>query len=214
MLFRSYAQVAHPGPVIHGGTSEFDSAARANQRARGAKKKQRSQTTSAAKVAEGAREASPPKPPTLPSAARRFFAPRLAPAPHPSAQEIMARFPDIAASLLREANCTLPRALKTVVNDRGSVTLIVSDTSVPAASFAPYFDALTKKLNQSYPIGDNPWLPLRLAPTSVQLAIHSLPVPFMPRDDADLMPQLSESILNSKDVTILSARFLNPDRTA
>ena len=91
---------------------------------------------------------------------------------------------------------------------------MVSDNSVPAAYFAPYFEALTNRLNQSYPVGDNPWLTFRLAPTSVQLAIHSLPVPFMPGNNEDLLPRLSESILNSKDVMILSARFLNPNRAA
>ena len=92
--------------------------------------------------------------------------------------------------------------------------LTVSDNSVPAASFAPFFEALTNRLNQAYPVGDNPWLTFRLAPTSVQLAIHSLPVPFMPDNDEDLMSRLSESILNLKDITILSAQFLNPNRPA
>jgi len=114
--------------------------------------------------------------------------------------------------VLREANCSLPRSLKAIVNDRGSVTLIVVDTSVPAASYAPYFEALTTKLNQSFPVGPNPWLPFRLAPTSVQLAIHSLPVDYMPLQDEDLFNYLSDSILNSKDVTISAARFLNPNR--
>ena len=48
----------------------------------------------------------------------------------------------------------------------------------------------------------------------MQLAIDSLPVPFMPHNDEDLLSQLSESIRNSKDITILSARFLNPNRAA
>ena len=86
------------------------------------------------------------------------------------------------------------------------------DSSVPAASYAPYFEALTTKLNQSFPVGENPWLPFRLAPTSIQLAIHSLPVNYMPHQDEDLFSYLSEPILNSKDVTISAARFLNPNR--
>ena len=77
---------------------------------------------------------------------------------------------------------------------------MVSHNSVPAASFAPYFEALTNRLNQAYPVSNHPWLTFWLAPTSVQLAIHSLPVPFMPDNNDDLLPQLSESILNSKDV--------------
>jgi len=87
----------------------------------------------------------------------------------------------------------------------------VVDTSFPAASYALYFEALTTKLNQSFAVGENPWRPFRLAPTSVQLAIHSLPVNYMPHQDEDLFNYLSDSILNSKDVTISVAHFLNPN---
>jgi len=54
-------------------------------------------------------------------------------------------------------------------------------------------------------------MPFRLAPNETQLAIHSLPIAFLPEDLNELFPCLAESILNSKDVGILSARFLNPD---
>jgi len=168
-------------------------------------KKNPTANTSATKVAEANKKASPPRTPApIASAARRFFAPRSSPGPLPDAADIKAHLPDLAASVLREANCSLPRSLKAIVNDRGSVTLIVVDTSVPAASYAPYFEALTTTLNQSFPVGENPWLPFRLAHTSVQLEIHSLPV--------NLFSYLSDSILDSKDVTISAARFLNPNR--
>jgi len=68
------------------------------------------------------------------------------------------------------------------------------------------------KLNQSFPVGENPWLPFGQAPTSGQLAIHSLPVNYMPHQDEDLFNYLSDSILNSKDITSSAARFLNPNR--
>ena len=212
----TYPQATQAGLVIHGGTSELVAVTQANRAARSHNRKKKGPSPSArvAKVAEGVREASPPRPPPLSNAARGFFAPRRMPAAHPDSQAIRAHFLDIAAFLLRETNCTLPIALKAVVNERGSVRLSISDNSVPAASFAPYFDPLTSRLNQSYPVGDNPWLPFRLAPTSVQLAIHSLPVPFTPDNDEDLLPRLSESILNSKDVSILSTRLLNQDRAA
>jgi len=206
--------------AIVGGTREFDKearevlAARNNNNSNTTRRKKNSATsTSATKVAAAAKEACPPRAhPPLASAARRFFAPRASPAPHPDATDIKAHLPDLAASVLREANCSLPRSLKAIVNDRGSVTLIVVDTSVPDAPDAPYFEALTTKLNQSFPVGPNPWLPFRLAPTSVQPPIHSLPVDYMALQDADLFNYLSDSILNSKDVTISAARILNPSR--
>ena len=159
------------------------------------RKKNSPTSTSPTKVSAAAKEASPPRaPPPLAIAARRFFAPRPSPAPHPDAAHIKADLPDWAASVLCEANCSLLRSLKAIVNDRGSVPLIVVATSVPAASYAPYFEALTTKLNQSLPVGSNPWLPFRLAPTSVQLGIHSLPVDYMPRQDEVLFSHHSDAI--------------------
>jgi len=116
-------------------------------------------------------------PPPLACAARRFIAPHLSPAPHPDAADITAHLPDLAASALREANCSLPlgRSLKAIVNDRGSVTLIVLHTSVPPASYTPYFEALTTKLNQSFPIGTNTAFHSNSPPLQLNTrAIHSV----------------------------------------
>jgi len=60
-------------------------------------------------------------------------------------------------------------------------------------------------------VGDSPWLPFRLAPNETQLAIHSLPLAFLPEDSSELFACLAKWILNSKDIRILAARFLNPD---
>ena len=111
--------------------------------------------------------------------------------------------------MLREANCSLPRSRKAIINDTGTVTLIVVDTTVQAASYAQYFEAVPTKLNKAFPVTENPWLRFRLAPTSVQLAIHSLPINYMPYQDEGLFNYLSDCILTSKDITISAARFLN-----
>ena len=150
-------------------------------------------------------------PRSLPTAERRFYAPRSSPSEHPQVPLIAATFPDIAARVLRDANCILPLTVTTKVNDRGSVTLLVTDPATPATAFAPYFDALSCQLNKSFPVGDSPWWPFRLAPNEAQLAIHSLLLAFLPEDPEDLFPCLAESILNSKNIRILAARYLNPD---
>ena len=151
-------------------------------------------------------------PPSLPGAQRRFFAPRQTPSPHPDALTIAATFPDIAARVLRESKCLLPLGFSATVNPRGSVSLTVTDKATPAASYAPYFDSLTRALNQSFPVGENPWCSLVLAPTAVQLAIHGLPLRFLPQDEEELFPYLRQAILNDKATQILSARYLNPTR--
>ena len=149
-------------------------------------------------------------PPSLPGAQRRFFAPRQSPSPHPDALTIPATFPDIAARVLRESNCLLPLGFSATVNLWGSVSLTVTDKATPAASYAPYFDSLTRALNHSFPVGENPWCILVLAPTAVQLAIHGLPLRFLPHDEEELFPYIRQAILNDKVTPILSARYLNP----
>ena len=150
-------------------------------------------------------------PKSLPTAERRFYTPRSSSSEHAQAILIASTSPDIAARVLRDANCTLPLAVTTKVNERGSVTLLVTDTTTPAAPFAPYFDGLTTQLNCSFPVGDSSWLPFRLAPNEVELAIHSFPIAFLAEDSKELFPSLADSIYNSKNVRIVAARFLNPN---
>ena len=95
-------------------------------------------------------------PKSLPTAERSFYAPRSSPSEHEQASLIAANLPDIAAGVLRDGNYTLPLAVTKKVNETGSVTLLVSDPSTPAAAFAPYFDTLTTQLNRSCPVGDSP----------------------------------------------------------
>ena len=166
----------------------------------------------AAKVAAASNTVPDIQPPqSLPTAERRFYAPRSSPSQHQQASLIAATFPDIAARVLRDANCALPLAVTTKVNYGGSVTLLVTDPATPAAAFPPYFDDLSSQLNKSFPVGESPWLPFRLAPNKAQLAIHSLPIAFLPEDPEELFPCLVESILNSKNIRILAARDLNPN---
>ena len=202
--------------VIHGGTSECDQAGAASAAARRGKGKGKKSppATTASKVASVVEADSPKGPPPLTSAAMRFYAPRNIPAPHPERDLIRIRWHDLAASVLREANSGLPISFKVFVNDNGAVSLTVIDTSVPAPSYSPFFDALTHKLNQSFPVGDNPWMPFRLAPTDLQFAIHGLPTKAHPEDDAVPRDLLQPSILNSQSVPTSKACFLNHDRAS
>src|SRR5437868_15347053 len=67
------------------------------------------------------------------------------------------------------------------------------------------------KLNQSFPIGDNPFRPFCPAPNDVQLAIHKLPTAYLPQDPNELCEALAESIRNAIEVSIFTARYLQPD---
>src|SRR5437879_5207162 len=70
---------------------------------------------------------------------------------------------------------------------------------------------MANKLNQAFPMGDNPYRPFRPAPNQVDLAIHRLPRSYMPPDQEDLLPALFLSISNAMGVTIFAARFLQLD---
>ena len=205
---RSYAD------VIHGCPSEFDQDVVANAAThRGKGKGTGSPTaTSASKVATVIEAVSSKGSPLLTSAAKRFYAPRNSPAPHPESDLIRISGSDLAASVLREANSGLQVSFKVFINDSGAVSLTVIDTTVPAASYTPFFDSLTHKLNQSFPVGNNPWLPLQLAPTNHQFAIHGPPIKAHPEDDAVLFDLLQPSLFNAQSVLITKVRFLNPDR--
>jgi len=67
---------------------------------------------------------------------------------------------------------------------------------------------MTKKLNQSFPVGDNPFQVFRKAPTSVELLIHNLPHSILPDEPTHLFPSLLESIRNAIYIPIFAARFL------
>ena len=151
-------------------------------------------------------------PPSLPGAQRRFFAPHQSPSPHPDTLTIAATLPDIAARVLRESNCLRPMGFSATVNPRGSISLMVTDKATPAPSYALYFISITRALNQSVPVGDNPWGTLVLAPTALQLEIHGLPLRFLPQDEEELLQYIRQAILNDKATPVVSARYLNPSR--
>jgi len=178
----------------------------------GKDKKKASKHPSHQQVASGVTPRLKKGPPSLPGAQCRFFAPRQSPAPHPDAPSIAATFPDIAAHVLRESNCLLPLGFSANVNQQGAISLTVMPKATPAASYAPYFDSLTTALNQSFPVGENPWCTPVLTPTAVQLAIHGLPLRFLPQDEEELFPYIRQAILNDKATPVLSARYLNADR--
>jgi len=91
------------------------------------------------------------------------------------------------------------------------VSLLGTDLHTPASAYTPYFALLTTRLNKAYPVGNSPWDFFKPAPNETQLLIHSIPLDFLPSDDDELFPSLHESIRNARGVSILSARYLNPD---
>ena len=153
-------------------------------------------------------------PPPLPQAVRGFFASRTTLEPYTEALKIAAHFPDIAASILREANCSLPLSFTYIVNDRGSVSLLGTDLHTPTSAYTPYFTPLTTRLNKVFLVGNSPSDLFKPAPNETQLSIHSIPLAFLPSDDNQLFPSLHESIRNARGVSILSARFLIPDQAS
>ena len=161
----THASSSHSGPssrpfyaaVIHEGTSEFNQAVAENFAKRKAKSKGSPPSGTTASKVKAVIEASSPKGPPSPSgASRTFYAPCRSHASHPDEALICIRLPDIAVSVLKEANSQLPVSFKSFVNTKGAVTLSIVDTSVPAASYAPFFEALTSRLNQSFPVANNP----------------------------------------------------------
>ena len=113
--------------------------------------------------------------------------------------------------MLHESNCLLPLGSSATVNPGGAISLTVTEKATPVASYTPYFVSITKALKQSFPLGNNPWCTLAVAQTALQLAIHGLPLRFLPQDEEELFPYIRQAILNNKATPVLSARYLNPN---
>src|SRR5205807_9232929 len=144
-----------PPPTV---PSYADAAASYSARRKG--KGRANDLTSAAQVAASSIAGPPAKAPApLPAAMRRFFAPRTEPLPHDNALDIAATAPNMMAALLREAACPHPVSFSAAVNVRGALTLTTNNVHIPATAYAPYYEAMAHKLNQSFPIGDNPFRP-------------------------------------------------------
>jgi len=122
----------------------------------GRKRKKYSKPPSPQQVASLAAPHIEKGPPSLPGAQRRFFTPRQTPAPYPNAHTIAATFHERATQVLRESNCLFPLSFSPSVHIRGAPSLTVTDKATLAASYTPYFDSLTRTLNQSFPVGENP----------------------------------------------------------
>jgi len=158
--------------------------------AKGTKGRHAKGPISASSVAVASGEGFTKSPPPLPQVVHRFFASRTTFEPHPEALKIAAHFPDIAASVLREANCSLRLSFTCTVNDKGSVSLLGTDLHTPASAYTPYFAPLTTRLNKAFPVGNSPWGLFKPAPNETQLLILSIPLAFLPSDDGQLFPSL------------------------
>ena len=122
---------------------------------KGKKSRQAKPAATASSGAVASREAFVNRTPPLPQAVCMFFASRTTLAPHPEATNIAAHFPDIAASVLRDANSSLPLSFSSTVNDRDSVSLLGGDRHPSASAYTPYFAPLTTRLNKAFLVGNS-----------------------------------------------------------
>jgi len=170
-------------------------------------------TTSATEVArDGYKDIKPLF--SLPLASRLFYAARTKPTPYTLAQGRAATFPDIAAVILTDSNCLLPKGFIAKVNNRAAVSPTGTNPHTTAASYTTYLYALTCCLNQSFPIGDDPRLTFTKAPTAIQLAIHPIPTHVLAEDEEQILTFIKRSSYNAKEVTIGEARYRNTDRAS
>src|SRR5437899_5038662 len=210
----SYFTLGHLDPEYRPPQQSYAAAASSSEPPKGkvkGKAKGKKPTTPAEVAASSAAAPKSKGPSPLPAAERRFFAPRLFPLEHEDPVRMADTAPDIMAKVLRDANCPYPFSFTATVNSKGAVTMLCTDLNTPATAYSPYYEAIANKLNQAFPMGDNPHRPFRPAPNQVDLAIHRLPRSYMPRDQEDLLPALSLSISNAVGVKIFAARFLQPD---
>jgi len=166
--------------------------------------------TTAVQVAVSSNSSVPIGPPQLPATQSRFVARCSSPTLLNNSFIMTATLPHIIAAVLKEANCSLPLSLTASVNRNGAVTL-TANPYTPSSAYSPFFDVMTNKLNETFPVGDNSLQVFRETPTSVEHLIHNPPVSILPHEPTDLFSSLIESISNAIDVPIFGARFLHSD---
>jgi len=167
----------------------------------------RKKNATAAQVAVSSKSSVPKGPPPLPAAQRRFFAPRSSPTLLNNSFIMTATLHDIMAAMLKEANCLLPLSLTASVHYNRAVTL-TANPYTPSSAYSPFLDAMTKKLNQSFPVENTLFQLFREAPTRVELLIDNLPLSVLSHEPNEFFPSLFESISNAMDVPMFGARFL------
>lgn len=150
--------------------------------------------------------------PTLPTALRRFYATRATPAPFEDSSKWAASLPLLLANALEKVKAPLPLALSCNVNANGAVSITAAPTQ-RATDFTPFFPLLTDVLNDSLPVEYNHYHPFRLAPTTVDFAIHAVPLHVLPLSNEDLSATMKQAIryASSGAVEIHSARYLIND---
>jgi len=87
---------------------------------------------------------------------------------------------------------------------------MTADLYTLSSAYSQFFNSITKKLNQGFPVGDNPYQLFRMSSINVKLIIDNLPLSILPSDPTDLCPYLLESISNETDFPFFGARFLQP----
>jgi hypothetical protein len=163
-----------------------------------------------AATAPPAPDSSPEKPKNLPVAQRRFFATRSSPTPIPEHEQWTAKLPVIAASYLKSIGCNLPLALTAAINQNGTISLTANPTT-PATAFQPYFSPLAKHLSTLLKLDPHPLTDFKPAPNNSEVAIHGIPLFALPTEPKDLDEAMKSAVHFATNVTIASARYLQPD---
>lgn len=148
----------------------------------------------------------------LPGALRRFFSTRSSPSPIADSKKWAASLPISLAALLESQQAKVSLALNCTINDIGTITITTS-ASQPATDFLPFMKLLTDHLNDTLPVEYNHYKDFKLAPTTVDFAIHALPLHILPLDPTELTVSMKQAIRYASEgsVDIISARYLISD---
>jgi hypothetical protein len=152
----------------------------------------------------------------LPTAERRFYAPRTNPEAFAKPQTITVALSVVIGRTLKAAN--LPNeysvAVSTTINANGTVSL-QSGPTTSASLFVSNFSLLIKALNEAAPVSSKPFTSFRTAPDNVDVAIHNIPTFAIPDDNCDeLTKVMAEAIMFSANTQISNARYLKPNPIA
>lgn len=150
--------------------------------------------------------------PARPTALRRFFAVRSSPEAWEDAAKFEASLPLILSAALEKENAPVSLALTRKINPNSTVSVELPPTQ-PAAEYVSFFNLLTDVLNDSLPIKLNHFSCFQLAPSTVDFAIHTVPLHALPLDNAELPITMKQALryASGNTIEISSARYLRSD---
>lgn len=110
---------------------------------------------------------------TFPATIHRFYATQCTGAFIDETDKRVTTVPITIAKTLEDINTQVALGFTCSINDNSTISITAAPTQ-NATYYVPFFDVLTKTINDTLPLGENQYNTFHLAPSTTDGAIHTL----------------------------------------